>query len=177
MEDPATTLSQEATPRETLGRRQLLKAIAATGGAVAAASLLPGEWAKPVVEVGVLPAHAQVSVAYSMLCDSFPGGGDVTLNDNIIQDIQPRLAVVSGSGPLEGISATMTARASQGPLPTFNPTLPQSSTTDSSGRATFPNLTVSGQPDAHFFLVFTFDTPRGVVEAECGEFYFPPPPD
>jgi hypothetical protein len=175
MEDTATpTLSQEASPKETLGRRQLLKAIAATGGAVAASSLLPGEWAKPVVEVGVLPAHAQVSVAYSMLCDSEPGGGDISLTDFMITQIQPRLAVVSGSGPLEGISATMTARASQGPLPIFNPTLPQSSTTDSSGRAIFPDLTVTGQPDAHFFLVFTFDTPRGVIEAECGEFYFPP---
>jgi hypothetical protein len=44
-----------------LGRRALLKALAASGGAVTAAMLLPGEWAKPVVEVGVLPAHAQVT--------------------------------------------------------------------------------------------------------------------
>ncbi len=174
MEDPtATTLLQETSPQETLGRRQLLKAIAATGGAVAASTLLPGEWAKPVVEVGVLPAHAQTSVAYSMICASFPGGGDVTVNDNIIQDIEPRLAIVSGSGQLGDISATMTARASEGPLPIFNPALPQTTTTLPSGAAVFPNLTVNGQPDAHFFLVFTFDTPRGVVEAECGEFYFP----
>jgi hypothetical protein len=47
--------------KETLGRRQLLKALAAGGGAVAGAALLPGQWAKPVVEVGVLPAHAQTS--------------------------------------------------------------------------------------------------------------------
>jgi hypothetical protein len=51
----------EETPEKTLGRRELLKALAAAGGAVTASSLLPGEWAKPVVEVGVLPAHAQVS--------------------------------------------------------------------------------------------------------------------
>jgi len=50
MEDPATTtLSQETPPRETWAR-QLLKA-SRTGGAVAASTLLPGEWAKPVVEV------------------------------------------------------------------------------------------------------------------------------
>jgi hypothetical protein len=46
---------------ETLSRRRLLKALAATGGAVAGASLLPGEWVKPVIEAGVLPAHAQVT--------------------------------------------------------------------------------------------------------------------
>jgi hypothetical protein len=44
---------------ETIGRRELLKALAATTGAVTAASMLPGKWARPVVEVGLLPAHAQ----------------------------------------------------------------------------------------------------------------------
>ena len=62
MEQPINHVeSPEQTPEKTLGRRELLKALAAAGGAVAASSLLPGEWAKPVVEVGVLPAHAQVS--------------------------------------------------------------------------------------------------------------------
>jgi len=53
--------SPEQAPEKTLGRRELLKALAAAGAAVTASSLLPGEWAKPVIEVGVLPAHAQVS--------------------------------------------------------------------------------------------------------------------
>lgn len=44
-----------------LSRRHLLKALAATGGAAAASSLLPSKWVKPVVDVGLLPAHAQVS--------------------------------------------------------------------------------------------------------------------
>jgi hypothetical protein len=49
------------TPQEakTIGRRELLKALAATGGAITAASMLPGKWSKPAIEVGVLPAHAQ----------------------------------------------------------------------------------------------------------------------
>ena len=41
-------------------RRQLLKALAATGGA-AAITVLPGRWVRPVVEAGALPAHAQIS--------------------------------------------------------------------------------------------------------------------
>ncbi len=62
MEQPTRPIEAPAeTPEKTFGRRELLKALAAAGGAVTASSLLPGEWAKPVVEVGVLPAHAQVS--------------------------------------------------------------------------------------------------------------------
>jgi hypothetical protein len=44
-----------------ISRRRLLKALVAAGGATAAASLLPGKWSKPLAQVGVLPAHAQIS--------------------------------------------------------------------------------------------------------------------
>ncbi len=50
----------------TLGRRELLKALAAAGGALAAAAFLPGKWTRPVVEAGVLPAHAQASAAITI---------------------------------------------------------------------------------------------------------------
>ncbi|GEM_PF-6431708 len=46
---------------QTMGRRELLKAIAATSGAVIAASMLPSQWTKPIIDAGVLPAHALVS--------------------------------------------------------------------------------------------------------------------
>jgi hypothetical protein len=46
---------------QAISRRRLLKILTATGGAVAASTMLPGEWAKPLVEVGVLSAHAQLS--------------------------------------------------------------------------------------------------------------------
>ncbi len=42
-------------------RRQLLKAIIAAGGAVAASTLLSSRWVKPIIKTGVLPAHAQGS--------------------------------------------------------------------------------------------------------------------
>ncbi len=47
--------------KKTISRRQLLKTLIAAGGAISASTLLPGEWAEPVVEIGVLPVHAQVS--------------------------------------------------------------------------------------------------------------------
>jgi hypothetical protein len=50
-----------AAPAASLNRREALKALAAAGGALAATAFLPGKWAKPLVEIGVLPAHAQGS--------------------------------------------------------------------------------------------------------------------
>lgn len=44
-----------------ISRRQLLKVMIASGGAVITASMLPGRWMKPFVSTGVLPAHAQTS--------------------------------------------------------------------------------------------------------------------
>jgi hypothetical protein len=52
----------EEIQKEIMGRRQLLKLLAATSGAAAASGSLPDRWLKPVVEVGVLPAHAQGSL-------------------------------------------------------------------------------------------------------------------
>jgi hypothetical protein len=78
----------EKSTETTLGRRELLKALAATGGAVTAASLVPGEWAKPVIEAGLLPAHAQASpvpVNFTLaVLRSNPGSniGNVTTTGN-----------------------------------------------------------------------------------------------
>jgi hypothetical protein len=55
------TILVRQTSTKIIGRRQLLQAIAATGGAVATSMILPQEWVKPVIEVGYLPAHAQTS--------------------------------------------------------------------------------------------------------------------
>jgi hypothetical protein len=57
------------TPKEQrarIGRRQLLKTLITAGGVAAASTLLPGRWVKPLVEVGVLPAHAQASAPTPM---------------------------------------------------------------------------------------------------------------
>ncbi|MGD9100541.1 MAG: twin-arginine translocation signal domain-containing protein [Anaerolineae bacterium] len=52
----------QAYREKVLSRRQLLKALIAAGGALTVSTVLPGQWSQPVVEVGVLPAHAQGSV-------------------------------------------------------------------------------------------------------------------
>ncbi|MBN1147398.1 MAG: twin-arginine translocation signal domain-containing protein [Anaerolineales bacterium] len=44
-----------------LSRRELLKALAALGGATAASSLLPVKWSRPEIGAGALPAHAQAT--------------------------------------------------------------------------------------------------------------------
>ncbi len=46
-----------------LKRRELVKVLAAVSGATAAHLLLPSEWEKPVVGAGLLPPHAQASLA------------------------------------------------------------------------------------------------------------------
>ena len=63
---------------QSLSRRELLKALAATAGATAAAAFLPGNWVKPVVTAGVLPAHAQGTLQFDLDCAIFLGEQDVS---------------------------------------------------------------------------------------------------
>ncbi len=43
------------------GRRRLLQVLGATGLTVTASTAIPSKWAEPVMEIGVLPVHAQAS--------------------------------------------------------------------------------------------------------------------
>ena len=187
MERPTTSVSpSEETSSEAIGRRQLLKALAATGGAFAA-FLLPGQWSKPVVEAGELAAHAQASPTpiepteepgpteepepprYIALCDSTPGGGNLALTP-AITNIRPYIQLLSGSGPLGGVDVTMTVNVIAG-APSFGYSFPQYSTTNSGGVASFPDLGVSGTNGDRFRLIFSFAVINGPVIADCGEFY------
>jgi hypothetical protein len=62
-----------------IGRRDLLKALAATGGAIAAVTILPGKWAKPVIETGLLPAHAVGSTTSFEVILTWSDGVDLDL--------------------------------------------------------------------------------------------------
>jgi hypothetical protein len=157
--------------KRTLSRRQLLKAITAAGGAIAASTMLPGKWAQPVVEVGVLPAHAQVSNAepeYGVQCDSTPGGGDIEV---CIDEVAALVMLYSGEGPVEGIEVTLTC---SDPSIEFNPALPQTATTNAEGRAVFGTLCIVSQvPNGtEFDLVFSYPHPitEETVEANCGTY-------
>jgi hypothetical protein len=52
---------QEERQERAVSRRRLLKALAAAGGAATASTMLPGKWSEPIVEMGVLPVHAQIT--------------------------------------------------------------------------------------------------------------------
>jgi hypothetical protein len=76
MEETRESKSSEEIQRVSEGRRKLLKVLAVSGGTIVAATLLPEEWVKPVIDWGVLPTHAQVSpgpVVISNLVVSFLG--------------------------------------------------------------------------------------------------------
>jgi YVTN family beta-propeller protein len=62
-DDPKDGLSKDDDPKglPSIGRRRLLKALAAGGGVAAGTALLPERWVKPIVEYGTLPLHAGVS--------------------------------------------------------------------------------------------------------------------
>ncbi len=53
-------MSHSHDEKRTLSRREALRAVAAATGAIALANL-PEQWISPVIETGVLPAHAQTS--------------------------------------------------------------------------------------------------------------------
>lgn len=52
--------------KRTLSRRDALKIIAAAGTVALMAA--PDKWAKPIVQLGALPAHAQTSISLALTC-------------------------------------------------------------------------------------------------------------
>lgn len=61
-QDRPNSEKEQNKAKQALSRRNALKTLAAAAGAMAL-SVVPDNWEKPVVEVGVLPAHAQASAA------------------------------------------------------------------------------------------------------------------
>lgn len=53
--------NQQSITRNKQSRRKMLKSIAAGSGAVVAGASLPDQWAKPMVDSVLLPAHANAS--------------------------------------------------------------------------------------------------------------------
>lgn len=57
---PNRSKADSPAARRRIGRRRLLQALM-TSGVLVAANLTPERWISPVIEVGLLPAHAQIS--------------------------------------------------------------------------------------------------------------------
>ncbi|MBI5876702.1 MAG: hypothetical protein HZB53_03550 [Chloroflexi bacterium] len=55
-------MSEKAShPEEPLSRRELLKKLGAAGAILGARAIVPTNWARPEIETGNLPVHAQTS--------------------------------------------------------------------------------------------------------------------
>jgi hypothetical protein len=111
---------------------------------------------------------------YAMQCDSEPGGGDLTpLNDFCINDVAARILLISGTGPIEGISVTL---ACSNLLVSFStPMPPPPVPTDPTGRASFGSLcvVVGNLPDGTTFdLLFSCTDPvnGGTLSCQCGTY-------
>jgi len=83
-------------------RRNLLKTVIAASGAIAASTMLPSEWVKPIVTSGVLPVHAQSSV--KMYVKGIQGSGyEVyagvsTVYDELISGLNRRTGLAQSGG-------------------------------------------------------------------------------
>jgi len=64
--------------KKTLTRREALKTLAAVTG-VAVLSSVKNEWETPLVQVGVLPAHAQASLSSTLIVRNSLGSGPTTV--------------------------------------------------------------------------------------------------
>jgi len=128
---PSNQPAVEEATQKTLGRRELLKALAATGGAVTAASMLPGKWAKPVIEAGVLPAHAQASNFLINVANTQNGQAIGGITTTGMEPLWDELIVTVQVTPAQaGISITDTVTVGG-----FSGVGPQ--TTDANGQTTF----------------------------------------
>lgn len=115
-----------STSDQTTSRRELLKALAATGG-VMALSNLPGKWVKPVVEVGVLPAHAMISpvactgnTVHGRQTFAYTGGAQTfTVPDGVCQ-LTVDAYGAQGGGPAGGLGGQVTATITVTPGETLN---------------------------------------------------------
>lgn len=88
-------------------RRKLLKSIAAGSGAVIAGKNLPENWARPVVDSVMLPAHAQTSSRTYFI---FSSANFVSLDNELKGTTPEELIARSEAGPLSWFVETAEAQ-------------------------------------------------------------------
>ena len=168
-------------------RRNALKAMAAGGGAVTTAAMLPEKWAKPIVDGITLPAHAQTSYFFNA-CEvnnwlsndtsNTPenqgpfneGATTIAIGDS--DDNDHNLSGITAT-TMGGVTVNLQINSSGGtPITEGNSFNAVADMTN--GVATFPDVTVEGGntdlAQGDFFL-FTFSTASGpncVVRIDVG---------
>ncbi len=115
--------SMNANESRTLGRRELLKALTATGGAALLANSLPSEWITPIVEIGTLPAHAQISGSLSpipigppiieTLCPTDTHADSITTNLTLIPNQADILFAIDTTGSMGEVINQVRTEAEQ----------------------------------------------------------------
>jgi hypothetical protein len=173
MNQPMDNLTPPLESSETsLGRRKLLKALATGGGAIVATTTLPGQWVKPLIEIGLLPAHAQASspavvAPFSIIPEADPLGGPITTCPEATITI---ISATLSPAPPAGQTVTFTIGDIVPNNPAFPPTFSQTTgtaTTDAAGVAIFNTpVTVSGDTGDTF--VITFSSPGAIADAVSG---------
>lgn len=148
LENQGNAKNQASSQQTSLNRRALLKALAVTGGAVAASTVLPNEWVKPMVDVGVLPLHAQTSPTatavtptplYSIItCSASNAGGGGTIGPT---DTITTFADISST--TAGVNLSRTITLNQAGHPQNGVVDVATGTTDAAGRFTPPNFDLS----------------------------------
>jgi hypothetical protein len=110
-------------PVKELSRRDALKLLGAAAGATVLANL-PSKWSTPALTAGVLPAHAQTSVALAECPDL---GLTVSVQFDLpIVDVDLMLMTPAGflvtpkpSGPNQGMTDPLTLATHSGDAPVF----------------------------------------------------------
>jgi len=126
--------------QKPVSRRDMLKILAAAGSGLAAAAFLPAKWLKPMVNAGVLPAHAAAScVAYTITAhDIQESAPDVIVFSITLSPVPPPAAFFKytavGDGnvnvTLGGVDVASDAYAGPGGVVTWKTPSGNSFTTD-----------------------------------------------
>jgi len=104
-----------------ISRLRLLKTLGITAGTVAASAVIPGKWIKPIVDVGVLPAHARFSAAcqYSIVLQvlDVAGGQIPSGGSSPAQDVDVVATVTPNPGPGNIVQFDVDINGGGGPTP------------------------------------------------------------
>lgn len=153
--------NEQSADNSRINRRQLIKMLAA-GGAVTAASMVPGKWSSPAVKTGVLPAHAQVTQTFNLTCPadsqiSINAGNDAVVMTTVMVSPTPPTGTVLNAAYTTSFGASASGQAS----------------TDANGEASFSETFTAGQfvDGSTVTVAITFDNQNSFGSGRCATTY------